>query len=199
MADYEVRRRETVVREDPVVEETVVQRDPTVQAQRQVVEDSGATGRVLVARIAALIWVLFGVLDALIALRILLKLIAANPGSGFADFVYKLTGVFLAPFSGLVASPVIGNGVFEISSIIALFVYRAAGVGDRPRVPADLHPAAHQPQRDHVSPRPVTSINRRIPSARRWLINSAVPFVTFSSYIRIFDSSTSFCAPVAVL
>ena len=123
MADYEVRRRETVVREDPVVEETVVQRDPTVQAQRQVVEDSGATGRVLVARIAALIWVLFGVLDALIALRILLKLIAANPGSGFADFVYKLTGVFLAPFSGLVASPVIGNGVFEISSIIALFVY----------------------------------------------------------------------------
>ncbi len=123
MADYEVRRQRTVVHDEPVVEETVVQREPVVQAQRQVVEDSGAAGRVLVARISALIWVVFGVLDALIALRIVLKLIAANPGSGFADFVYKLTDVFLAPFSGLVASPVIGNGVFEISSIIALVVY----------------------------------------------------------------------------
>lgn len=123
MANYEVRRRETVVRDEPTVQETVVEREPVVQAERQVVEDSGAAGRVLVARIAALIWVLFGVLDTLIALRIILKLIAANPGSGFADFVYSLTGVFLAPFSGLIASPVIGNGVFEISSIIALVVY----------------------------------------------------------------------------
>ncbi len=124
MADYEVRKRETVMRDQPVVEETVIQREPTVQTQRQIVEESGASGRALVSRIAALIWVVFGVLDALIALRIVLKLIAANPGSGFADFVYKLTDVFLAPFSGLVASPVIGSsGVFEISSIIALVVY----------------------------------------------------------------------------
>ncbi|HVU09702.1 MAG TPA: YggT family protein [Phototrophicaceae bacterium] len=124
MADYEVRRRETVVRrEPPVVEEEYVERDPVVQAQRQVIEDPSATGRVLVARIAGLIWLLFGALDLLIFVRIILKMIAANPGSGFAQIVYDVSGVFLLPFSNLVASPVIGTGVFEISSMIAIVVY----------------------------------------------------------------------------
>ena len=134
MADYEVRKRETVIRRDPVVDETVVdrgpvvderivERDPVVRAQRQVVEDPSAPGRVLVARIAGLIWLLFGILDALIFVRIVLKMVAANPASGFAAFVYNLTGVFLLPFSNLIASPVIGTGVFEIFSVIAMVVY----------------------------------------------------------------------------
>ncbi len=124
MADYEVRRRETVVRrEPPVVEEEYVEREPAVQAQRQVIEDPSASGRVLVARIAGLIWLLFGALDLLIFVRIILKLIAANPNSGFAQIVYDVSGVFLLPFSNLVASPVIGTGVFEISSMIAIVIY----------------------------------------------------------------------------
>lgn len=123
MADYEVRRRETVVREEPVIEETVIQREPRLRAQRQVVEDPSAPGRILVGRISALIWLLFGILEALIALRVVLKLIAANPGTGFAQSLYNFTDVFLAPFAGLVASPVLGNGVLEIYSIIAMVVY----------------------------------------------------------------------------
>ena len=123
MADYEVRRRETVVKEEPVVQETVMRRDPVVQAQREVVEDPSASGRVMVARITGIIWLLFGVLDAMIVLRIALKLIAVNPASGFASFVYGLTDVFLAPFASLIGSPVVGSGVFEIFSIIALVAY----------------------------------------------------------------------------
>lgn len=123
MADYEVRRRETVVREEPVVQETLIQREPRVQAQRQVVEDPSAPARILVARVAALIWLLFGILEALIGLRIVLKLIAANPGVGFAQSIYSFTDVFLAPFAGLVPSPVLGNGVLEIYSLVAMIVY----------------------------------------------------------------------------
>lgn len=123
MADYEVHQRKTVVREEPVYTETVVEREPVVQTQRQVVEDPSAPGRVLVARISGLIWLLFGILEALIVVRVVLKLIAANPASGFARLLYGLTDVFLLPFSGLINSPAIGNGVFEISSIIALLVY----------------------------------------------------------------------------
>src|SRR5262245_43806280 len=118
MAEYEVRRRrERIVREEPVVSETVVQREPSLQTQRQVVEDPSASGRVLVARIAGIIWLVFGVLDALIVLRVVLKFIAANPTSDFARFVYNFTDIFLSPFANLVASPIIGNGVFEIPSI----------------------------------------------------------------------------------
>lgn len=123
MADYEVRRRETVVHEEPVVRETVVRRDPVVQAQREIVEDPSAEGRVLVSRIAGLIWLLFGTLIGLVGLRIVLKFIAANPTSDFAAFLYNLTDVFLAPFSGLIASPVVGNGVIELYSMIAIVVY----------------------------------------------------------------------------
>lgn len=123
MAEYEVRRRERIVRQEPVVSETVVEREPIVQAQRQVVEDPSASGRVLVARIAGLIWLVFGVLDALILLRVVLKFIAANPTSDFARFIYSFTDIFLSPFNNLIASPIIGNGVFEIPSLIALVVY----------------------------------------------------------------------------
>jgi uncharacterized protein YggT (Ycf19 family) len=124
MADYEVRRRERVVREEPVVSETVVEREPVVQTQRQVVEDPSAEGRVLVSRIAGLIWLLFGALDVLIVLRIFLKFIAANPTSDFSRFIYGFTDIFLFPFNSLIASPAFGTGgVFEISSIIALVVY----------------------------------------------------------------------------
>src|SRR4051812_39527426 len=119
MAEYEVRRRERVVRETPVVSETVVEREPTVQAQRQVVEDPSASGRVLVARIAGLIWLLFGALDVLIVLRIVLKFIAANPTNDFSRLIYGFTDIFLSPFNSLIASPVVGNGVFELPSIIA--------------------------------------------------------------------------------
>ena len=125
MTDYEV-RRETVVRQEPVVQETVVRRDPVVQAQRQVVEDPSAEGRVLVNRVAALMWLMFGILNTLIILRLVLKLIAANPGSGFAQVIYDITNIFLLPFNGLVASPVIGSGILEIPSIIALVVYTLA-------------------------------------------------------------------------
>ncbi|MEO8395367.1 MAG: YggT family protein [Chloroflexota bacterium] len=129
MAEYEVRKRETVVRRDPlvrdepVVSETVVEREPALRAQRQVVEDPSASGRVLVARISGIIWLLFGVLDALIILRVVLKFIAANPTNDFSNFIYSFTNIFLSPFNSLIASPVIGNGVFEISSLVALVVY----------------------------------------------------------------------------
>ncbi len=127
MAEYEVRRRERIVREEPVVSETVVEREPVVQAQRQVVEDPSASGRVLVARIAGLIWLLFGVLDVLIVLRVVLKFIAANPTNGFSSFIYSFTDIFLSPFNNLIASPIVGSGVFEISSLVALIVYTLVG------------------------------------------------------------------------
>jgi hypothetical protein len=70
-----------------------------------------------------LVWLVFGVLIALIALRVFLKLIAANPGSPFADLVYSFTDLFLWPFFGLTATPAAGGMVLEIPSIIAIFVY----------------------------------------------------------------------------
>ena len=70
-----------------------------------------------------LIWLAFGLVEALIAMRIVLKLIGANSASLFAAFIYDVSYIFLFPFEGLVGTPAAGGVVLELSSIIAMIVY----------------------------------------------------------------------------
>jgi len=79
--------------------------------------------RILSFKATQLIWLLFGILEALIALRIGLMLIGANPGSPIVALIYGFTGLFLFPFTGLVGSPTVGNMVLELSSLFAMLVY----------------------------------------------------------------------------
>ncbi len=74
--------------------------------------------------ITGLIYFLFGLIEIAIALRILLKLLAADPNAGFSRFIYGVTGPFVAPFAGIVGEPAASNGsVFELSSVLALIIY----------------------------------------------------------------------------
>lgn len=79
--------------------------------------------RVFTFKLTQLVWLLFGLLEALIALRIFLKLIGANPANAFAALVYSFTGLFLWPFFGLTGTPAANGMVLEIPSVIAMFVY----------------------------------------------------------------------------
>ena len=79
--------------------------------------------RFLTFKATQLVGLLFGILEALIALRVGLKLIGANPGSPIAVFIYGFTDLFLFPFRGLMGTPTAGNMVLEISSVIAMVVY----------------------------------------------------------------------------
>lgn len=79
--------------------------------------------RIFSFKITQLVWLLFGTLEALIALRIGLKLIGANPGSPIVALIFGFTDLFLFPFTGLVASPAVGNIEFELSSLFAMLIY----------------------------------------------------------------------------
>jgi len=79
--------------------------------------------RIFTVKATQLVWLLFGILEALIALRIGLKLIGANPASPIAEFIYGFTSLFLLPFAGLTATPSAGGMVLEVSSVIAMLVY----------------------------------------------------------------------------
>jgi hypothetical protein len=70
-----------------------------------------------------LIWLLLGILEALIALRIGLKLIAANPDSPIVSLIYGFTYLFLFPFAGMTATPSAGGMVLELSSFFAMGIY----------------------------------------------------------------------------
>ena len=84
--------------------------------------------RIFTFKASQLIWLLFGALEVLIALRIGLKLIGANPESPIVAMIYGFTSLFLVPFVGLIESPTVGSMVLEISSLFAIAVYALIAV-----------------------------------------------------------------------
>jgi hypothetical protein len=79
--------------------------------------------RIFTFKATQVIWLLFGILEALIVLRIGLKLIGANPDSPIVTLIYGISYLFLFPFEGLVGSPATGNNVLELFSIFAMVIY----------------------------------------------------------------------------
>jgi YggT family protein len=67
------------------------------------------------------------IVNSLIALRFLLKLMAANAENAFAQLVYFLTAPFLALFVGLTDTPSFEGIVIEFYDLIAIVVYFALG------------------------------------------------------------------------
>ena len=85
--------------------------------------EQGSEQRVTTFKVTQLIWLLLGILEALIALRVVFKLIGVNAANPFAAFLYNVTHIFVAPFATLTGAPAAGGMVLEISSIIAMIVY----------------------------------------------------------------------------
>ena len=85
--------------------------------------ESGQEQRVATFKASQMIWLLLGILEAVIALRVVFKLIAVNAANPFATLLYNVTDLFVAPFASLTGGPAAGGMVLEISSIITMFVY----------------------------------------------------------------------------
>jgi len=75
--------------------------------------------------ITALVSFFFGIIEVLLAFRIILMLFGANPNANFSSWIYNNTDPLVAPFEGIFPSPNLANGTFtlEISAIFALVVY----------------------------------------------------------------------------
>lgn len=72
---------------------------------------------------------LFGIIEAVLALRLVFRLLAANPGNGFASFIYDLSYAFIAPFRGIFPQASYGNAVLESSTLAAIVIYALIGWG----------------------------------------------------------------------
>lgn len=103
--------------------ETVTTQQPGYVATEQVTRDVAAERRLQTFQINRVLWTILGILEILLGLRFLLKLIAANAGSGFATFIYGITGAFTAPFNALLGTPVMDGSVLEVTTLIAMAVY----------------------------------------------------------------------------
>jgi len=90
---------------------------------RSVQQEPEREQRIFSFKITQLIWLFLGILEALIALRIGLKLIGANPASPIVALIYGFTSLFLFPFEGMIATPSSGSIVLELSSFFAMLIY----------------------------------------------------------------------------
>jgi hypothetical protein len=80
-------------------------------------------------RAAAVVGLIVGVIDILIAARFLGKLFGASAQSDFVNFIYAVSGPLVAPFQGI-----FGNGgskvnTFETADLVAIVVYAVIGWG----------------------------------------------------------------------
>jgi hypothetical protein len=89
----------------------------------QIVDDPSATQRMRIYKGEQVIYLIFGIVEALIAIRLILRLLAANPVAGFASFIYGITDPLVAPFVGLFTTPAYNGNVLELTSIVAIIVY----------------------------------------------------------------------------
>lgn len=120
--------------------DTDIDRDPAVtglaQEQRRTsIEGPGAPGsesEVISTfnpgwRAVQLVYLLFGVIDGLLVIRLVLKLLGANPHAGFANWIYSLTDYFMGPFKNLLPSIGTDQSILELSLVVAILFYALVG------------------------------------------------------------------------
>jgi hypothetical protein len=129
--DAPVDRHETVVThevQDPAPGTAVPPVAPTTSAYgERVTVDYAGERRASLTKASQIIGFITGVIVALIGIRVVLRLIAANPDNGFAQFIYLVTAPFVAPFATLVATPAASGMALEISSLVAMLIYALLG------------------------------------------------------------------------
>lgn len=88
------------------------------------ITDPYAGRRATSIKVTRTIYLVFGLIEALLAIRFVLKALGANADAGFAQLVYAVTGPLVAPFVGLFGTPQGASGaVLEVHTLIALAIY----------------------------------------------------------------------------
>lgn len=75
-------------------------------------------------RAAQVIYFVLGLLEILLAVRFIFRLLGADTGNGFANFIFNVTTPFVGPFNGIFNDQALSKvGVFEISTLLAMAIY----------------------------------------------------------------------------
>jgi len=72
---------------------------------------------------ARIVWLVLGIVEALLIMRVVLKALGANPAAGFSQLVYSLTAPLVLPFQGIFPTPATSRSVLELSALVAIVVY----------------------------------------------------------------------------
>jgi len=74
-------------------------------------------------RASQIVYTIGGIVEALILIRLVLELLAANPNAGFTNLIYSITDPLVAPFQGVFPSPQTHGNVLDLAAVLAIIVY----------------------------------------------------------------------------
>ena len=126
MAGNELRNQELNRHEEIVDRNIEHHQDVNLDEKKRGV--AAANQNSAIARVVNIVYFLFGAVELLLVVRVVLHLIGANPGNGFANFIDVLSSPFVVLFSTLLQNPTLGGAtVLEVTTIIAMFVWAIVG------------------------------------------------------------------------
>jgi len=131
----EVQKEVTTTSSTPVANQT------TQTAQVSQVPTNAEVQDRQVNRGNAWIWYLVGIVDVLLLLRLIFHLFGAK-STGFASFLYGLTGPLEAPFRGIFAAPTVDGSYFDTAAIVAIVVYMLVGWGISKLIDLAMRPSS---------------------------------------------------------
>jgi len=77
-----------------------------------------------IARVVNVVYYLFGIVEVVLMVRVLLHLVADNSGNAFANIMDAISYPFVVLFTTLLKNPILGtNSVLEITTIVAMVVW----------------------------------------------------------------------------
>jgi len=82
-----------------------------------------ADGKTSMFQVGTALWVIIGIVEALLVTRLVLKLAGANIAGQFTDVIYGFSGLLISPFTALVGTPAGEGSVFELAAFLAIIAY----------------------------------------------------------------------------
>ncbi len=76
-----------------------------------------------------IVWYVLGLLEVILGFRFVLKLLDANQGAGFTDFMYSLSSPFVSPFVNVFGVTRVVGSVLEWTTLLAMAVYALVAWG----------------------------------------------------------------------
>ena len=75
------------------------------------------------SRVPQIVYLLAGIIDTLLVIRLVLKLLAANPAAGFTSLIYGVTTPFVALFAGVFPNAQNQRNILDLAALLAIIVY----------------------------------------------------------------------------
>src|SRR4051794_16281671 len=98
--------RERIVRREPVSHVAAAEHVEAVTV------DPYTSQHARIFKFQEAIYLLFGLIEVLIAIRFALRAFGANPNASFSSAIYAITGPFVAPFVGVFGPIQLSGSVF---------------------------------------------------------------------------------------